>query len=299
MLASHTYFLLLPLGLVAKPFGAPGLLFVLAASAGAAYFWAARVLRLLGVTGFLALLAAGLLLASPLSVAFYQESFYGFHVEVLTPMLCLILFYFLLRQRIVGSIVAALVVISVKEDAPIAAAMVAIVAGIETWISSPGKSARYRLNWPAVITLFLSVLAIPLLLAISWSQPPTAYAPHSVRSPGYGGSGKFIRGREHFSFSSPRTWIIGLVAMSSVSGYGFSLLAALGQSFCVHTIWLSVFRQRWSPGLGTGTSSYGRHDFFRRRQCSGVSSYWVLLRLHGLYPTAVSGHGPQCLPPQL
>lgn len=180
MLASHTYFLLPPLGLVAKRFGAPGLLFVLAASAGAAYFWAARVLRLLGVTGSLALLAAGLLLASPLSVAFYQESFYGFHVEVLTPMLCLILFYFLLRQRIVGSIVAALVVISVKEDAPIAAAMVAIVAGIETWISSAGKSARYRLNWPAVITLFLSVLAIPLLLAISWSQPPTAYAPHSV-----------------------------------------------------------------------------------------------------------------------
>jgi uncharacterized membrane protein len=180
MLASHTYFLLVPLGLVAKPFGAPGLLFVLAASAGAAYFWAARVLCLLGVTGSLALLAAGLLLASPLSVAFYQESFYGFHVEVLTPMLCLILFYFLLRQRIAGSIVAALVVISVKEDAPIAAAMVAIVAGIETWISSAGKSARYRLNWPAVITLFLSILAIPLLLAISWSQPPTKYAFHSV-----------------------------------------------------------------------------------------------------------------------
>jgi hypothetical protein len=180
VLASHTYFLLVPLGLVAKPFGAPGLLFVLAAASGAAYFWAARVLRLLGVTASLALLGAGLVLASPLSVAFYQESFYGFHVDDLTPMLCLILFYFLLRQRIAGSIVAALVVISVKEDAPIAAAMVAIVAGIETWISSSGKSARYRLNWAAVITLFLSVLAIPLLLAISWSQPSTAYALHSV-----------------------------------------------------------------------------------------------------------------------
>ena len=31
-LTIHTYFLLVPLGLVAKPFGAPGLLFVLAAS---------------------------------------------------------------------------------------------------------------------------------------------------------------------------------------------------------------------------------------------------------------------------
>ena len=46
-LAIHTYFLLLPLGLIAKPFGAPGLLFVLAASVGAAYFWATRILRLL------------------------------------------------------------------------------------------------------------------------------------------------------------------------------------------------------------------------------------------------------------
>ena len=33
-LAIHTYFFLLPLGLIAKPFGAPGLLFVLAAFGG-------------------------------------------------------------------------------------------------------------------------------------------------------------------------------------------------------------------------------------------------------------------------
>ena len=67
MLALHTYFLLLPLGLVAKPFGAPGLLFVLAASVGAAYFWAARVLRLLGVAGRFAIIFAGAVLISPLS----------------------------------------------------------------------------------------------------------------------------------------------------------------------------------------------------------------------------------------
>src|SRR5438034_2904761 len=51
VLAVHTYFLLLPLGLIAKPFGAPGLLFVLAASVGVTYFWATRVLRVLGVAG--------------------------------------------------------------------------------------------------------------------------------------------------------------------------------------------------------------------------------------------------------
>jgi hypothetical protein len=180
VLAIHTYFLLLPLGVIAKPFGAPGLLFVLAVSVGATYFYAVRILRLLGIDGRVAGIAAGVILISPLSVAFYQEPGFGFHVEVLAPALCLILFYFLLQQRLIPSIVTALAVISVKEDAPIAAAMVAIVAGVETWISSAGNGLRYRFNWPAAITLLLSVSAIPLLLAISWSQAPTRYAPHSI-----------------------------------------------------------------------------------------------------------------------
>src|SRR5436190_14206367 len=136
VLVIHTYFLLLPLGLLAKPFGAPGLLFVLAASVGAAYLWATRILRLLGVDGGIAVIAAGVVLISPLSVAFYQELGFGFHVETLAPALCLFLFYSLLQRRMIPSIVTALAIISVKEDAPIAAAVVAIVAGVETWISS-------------------------------------------------------------------------------------------------------------------------------------------------------------------
>src|SRR5438034_2323410 len=180
VLTTHTYFLLLPLGLIAKPFGAPGLLFVLAAAVGATYFWTSRILRLLGVDGRVAVIAAGALLISPLSVAFYQEINNGFYVENLALPLCLILFYFLLQQRILASIVAAIAVISVKEDAPIAAAMVAIVAAVETWLSSPGKPARRRFNLPAVITLILSVSAIPVLLAISSAQVPTMYARHSL-----------------------------------------------------------------------------------------------------------------------
>src|SRR5438093_4769233 len=180
VLATHTYFLLVPLGFIAKPFGAPGLLFVLAASVGAAYFWATRILRVLGADGLVAVIAAGVVLTSPLSVAFYQEPGFGFHVEILAPALCLVLFYFLLQQRMIPSIVTALGVISVKEDAPIAVTLVAIVAGVEAWISSAGKRPRCRFNWPAAITLLLSVSAIPLLLAISWSQSPTIYARHSV-----------------------------------------------------------------------------------------------------------------------
>ena len=121
-----------------------------------------------------------MLLISPLSVAFYQEAGNGFYVETLALALCLILFYFLLQRRMIASIVTALAVISVKEDAPIAAAMVAIVAGVETWLSSPGKPARCRFNSPAVITLILSVFAIPVLLAISSAQLPTMYAHHSL-----------------------------------------------------------------------------------------------------------------------
>jgi hypothetical protein len=179
-LAIHSCFFILPLGLIAKPFGAPGLLFVLAAAVGMAYFWATRILRFLGVDGRGAAIAAGVVLISPLSVFFFQEAGHGFEAENLVPALCLMLFYFLLQQRMIASIVTAIAVISVKEDAPIAAAMAAIVAGVETWISSTGEAARCRFNWPAAITLILSVSAIPLLLAISWWQQPTMYARHSL-----------------------------------------------------------------------------------------------------------------------
>src|SRR5882724_2439822 len=165
-LTIHSYLLLLPLGLIAKPFGAPGLLFVLAASVGAAYFWATRILRLLGVDGRIAIIAAWVVLTSPLSVAFYQEPGFGFHIEILAPALCLILFYFLLQQRMLPSILTALAVISVKEDAPIAAGVVAIVASVETWISSAGKAPRFTLMTASAVRILLSVSAIPLLLAI-------------------------------------------------------------------------------------------------------------------------------------
>src|SRR5438046_6698366 len=165
-LAIHAYFLLVPLGLIAKPFGAPGLLFVLAASVGVTYFWATRMLRVLGVAGLFAVVLAAVLLASPISVFFYQEWHHGFHVEDLAPALCLLLFYFLLQRRLIPSIVTALVIISVKEDAPIAAAMVAIVAGVETWIASAGKRARCRFNWPAAIVLLLLASTFPLFVGI-------------------------------------------------------------------------------------------------------------------------------------
>jgi len=57
---------------------------------GATYFCATRILRLLGVDGRVAAIAAGVVLISPLSVLFYQEAGHGFEAENLVPALCLI-----------------------------------------------------------------------------------------------------------------------------------------------------------------------------------------------------------------
>jgi hypothetical protein len=89
-----------------------------------------------------------------------------------------------------------------------------MVAGIETWISSSDKPARYRFNRPAAITLILSISAIPLLLAICWSQPPTAYAQHSVDRLGIVAPG---------SLSSPGA-VFAFVASNTAHWLGSSVL---------------------------------------------------------------------------
>jgi hypothetical protein len=250
-LAIHTYFLLPPLGLVAKPFGAPGLLFVHAVSVGATYFCAARILRVLGVADPTALIAAAAILVSPLSVAFYQDAGHGFHVETLAPALCLILFYFLLQQRLIPSIVAGLAVISAKEDAPIAAAIVAIIAGVETWTSSAGKPLRCRFNRSAALTLLLSISAIPILLAISWAQSPTEYAPHSVDR-------------------------LGIVAPGSLSSEGaFFVFVA---SNVTHWLGSSVVRQwLWIMTVG----SFGTILLRPYYLVIGLPTTWVAWLVHG------------------
>ena len=182
VLAVHTYFLLLPLGFIAKPFGASGLLFVLAASVGVTYFWATRILRLLGVAGPSAVVLAAVVLASPISVFFYQEWYHGFHVEDLAPALCLLLFYFLLQRRLIPSSWHCRLLLLVWQRLYVLSALLVlgILLGSGTWIAGAGKPARCRFNQSAAIVLLLSISAIPLLMAISFSQPPTMYAPHSV-----------------------------------------------------------------------------------------------------------------------
>src|SRR6266516_1442294 len=100
----------------------------------------------------------------------------------------------------IPSIITGLAVISTKEDAPIAAAIVAIVAGVETWISSAGKPLRCRFNQSAAFIFLLSSLAITLLMVFSWSQPPTEYARHSVDRLGIVAPGSLSSEKAFFAF---------------------------------------------------------------------------------------------------
>src|SRR4029077_19930945 len=88
------------------------------------------------------------------------------------------------------------------------------VAGAETWMASAGKPSRCRVNWPAAITLLLSASALPLLLAISWSQSATIYAQHSVDRLGIVAPG---------SLTNPGA-LFGFVARNAIDWLGSSVV---------------------------------------------------------------------------
>ncbi|HMF39664.1 MAG TPA: DUF2079 domain-containing protein [Polyangia bacterium] len=167
-LGIHTYLLLSALGVLVKPFGAPGLFVAAAASAGASTFLAHRILRLLGVDGRVAFGAGIALVAMPISLWVFGDGM-GFHTDLLVPPLGLALFYALLRRRIVGGLVFTLLVCSVKEDAPVVAAVIAAMVLIETWF------AERRWHRPALASIAVAVAAFPLLAWIKHIQPHATY----------------------------------------------------------------------------------------------------------------------------
>lgn len=171
-LNTHTYFLLLPLGFLARPFGAPGLLFVLSVSAGVVVFFAVRILRTLGVAAPVAIVFALLLILSPYAIAFYDSAPYGFNIELLAPALSLFLVFALLQRRMVLSLVAALLLICIKEEAPVLVGLLGLSVFVEDLL---GRRDR-RLNRPAMATMILAAVAFPLLLHIIKSHPTTGYA---------------------------------------------------------------------------------------------------------------------------
>jgi len=170
-LAFHTYLLAPLLGIVAYPFGAPGLLFVAALAAALSVIALVEILRLLGAPFRAALAFATLAVIMPLSVHVYQDALYGFHVELLEPVLVLWLTYFLLRRRWTGSLVTAVTLLLIKEDTPLIVAAVGAIVLTEDLVRAGAAAARRRgWNYPALAVAVLAVLALPVLLHVLKTQ---------------------------------------------------------------------------------------------------------------------------------
>lgn len=145
----HTYLLLLPLGLLAFPFGAPGLLCVLSLSVGFSFFMAVKILRCLAVGTIESLCLAAVMILSPLSLHTFHDWQYGFHVELLEPSLALLLFYALLQNRVRSAVIATLLLLSVKEDTPFLVCLIGLAA---------------PRNRSALIAVIVAAVAFPILL---------------------------------------------------------------------------------------------------------------------------------------
>jgi predicted membrane protein DUF2079 len=171
-LSIHSYLFTPVLGILAGPFGAPGLLLALALAVGFACVLSARILRVLGVPGVPAAALGFVIVASPYSVGTFHNPIYGFHVELLAPTMALWLLYQLLQRHWTGSLAAAITLLSVKEEMPLLCGAVAGIVLIEDLLG--GKERwRERLNRPALVVMLLSAVAFPLLLGLIAAQPPS------------------------------------------------------------------------------------------------------------------------------
>src|SRR5215472_6035380 len=180
-LSIHTFFFLLPLGLLARPLGAPGLLLAVALSAGASCLLSCRILRLLGVAGPVAAGAGLLLVLAPFAVGNYHDKIYGFHVELLLPAMALGLVYVLLQRKLVAAFSVALAMVSVKEEVPVLVALISAFVLVEDFCARRAVNAPHsrRMNGSAVAVMLLAAAALPVLLYIINSNPSQGYAPNS------------------------------------------------------------------------------------------------------------------------
>ncbi len=164
ILKMHTYFLSPLLGVLTLPFGAVGLFIALGLAVALEIGALVRIQRVLGLPPVVALFFGLAVTVMPLAVHVYQDSIYGFHLELLEPALALWFAYYLLRRQWLGSITLALVLILLKEDAPLLVVTVAAMVLSEDFIRSLGHQRGQRWNLPAASLMLLAVLAVPVLL---------------------------------------------------------------------------------------------------------------------------------------
>lgn len=161
-LSIHTFFLILPLALFARPLGPPGLLLALALGAGLSCVLAARVLARLGVAPRRRAAYAAALVLAPISLHNFHDPIYGFHLELLAPPLALGLLEALLRRSLRASLVWASLLLLVKEELPLLTGAIAALVLVEDRLAP----SRRGWNRPALFVLALALVSLPVLLAI-------------------------------------------------------------------------------------------------------------------------------------
>lgn len=234
-LATHTFLFCPILGILAFPLGATGLLLAVGIAVAFSVVALVKILRLFAVPTGVAWAYAMAATMMPLSVHLYADDVYGFHVELLAPVLALWLTYFLLKRRWLGSVALAVALLTIKEDSPLIAMTVAATVLCEDIVRTFGSRAprNWRRTWnrPAIGVILLSGVALPLLLYLLKSQPVTGYSDgsfqrlHPVNSATIAGGASlisYVAGHAGAWLHSPtvRRWL----AMSLPATFGLILL---------------------------------------------------------------------------
>lgn len=278
-LAVHTFLLSPLLGILAWPFGAYGLFVFLAAAAGLGLAAMVKILRLLRVPADIALLFALLASAMPLAVHVFQDHLYGFHEELLEPILALWLTLFLLRRQWGRSCIVATLLILVKEDAPLLVIVVALIVLCEDWLRSPAGVWRTRLNRPAAVVLTLAVLSIPLLLLLQKSQQTAGALTNLARiNPSGGASITNYGGVVTYAVGHLGTWlssptVTGWLALTVAGTFGLIFFRPHLLVFGLATTlvaWLVDDKLIWAPRFVQALA------FLQIVACLAFSSVWRL-----------------------
>ncbi|HVT73220.1 MAG TPA: DUF2079 domain-containing protein [Lacunisphaera sp.] len=279
-LSVHGYFLNPLLALFAWPFGAPGLLLTIGLAAAAGLAAMAAILRTLGVPARVATVIAFVATLMPVSLQVYQVDQYGFQVELLTPALALWLASCLLNRNWPGTIILTLALQAMKEDALLVLLPVAGAIILEDALRPRGADgARSRWNRPAMVTIGLSVLVTPLLLALVRSQPSGDYTNlgsfakvHAVDHAAINNLGTLVA----YVAGNLRPWlgshtVFQWLAAAMVGTFGLVLLRphllVLG-ILTTLTAWLVQGDLLWAPRFAPALA------FLQLAGCLGFASAW-------------------------
>ncbi len=182
-LSIHTYFLAPALAILVLPLGVPGLLLAASLAAGLGTAAMARIAIRYGVPAWLGIAVAVVATLMPFSLNTYYDVTYGFHIELLEPGLVLWLAYFVLERRWVRSVTMCLVILAIKEDAPLVIIPIATAIFLESllgaWLRRDQRGTKASLNWVAVGVAAMALAAVPALLLILHGQTPGPYSPGS------------------------------------------------------------------------------------------------------------------------